>query len=1070
MIHSALPPVSAALVSYGLAASSLSASFITWDVDSSAVILPYIFAFQLALGIWLVGAAPSMLGGNEVEQSKTIDGDDKKDRLDNAPTFNCAIGPWEGRLLSNLLVFAPLIVHLVTFRQRFVYYASYDDLYDFLLIATVPYIFHYLLASNGVFDERWRRSLIWLLKAGTSPVGGRTLRGAAVPMVVSLVSCIALQQRYLVSLCARASYIINGHDGVISPTLASLFLTLGTLLAYVTIWFFGRQTTEGEYLLGEYHEDVFQLLLGASAVSFGMSCSPPWTFLPVPMLAAESLALWVITKQLRYAMLTIFVFFTCGTILIAYRLTFLSETVEILPGIRIGLKSFAQMAMSTSFWLILLVGLVHRAPGGFLAEKMKKWDFTGICFSLYGLVLVALEFSLLRCPMPLYSRDSFEVGKVAVYSAATSYFTGLLVLVITWHMKRQKLISMGNAMVSASVAIGKMLAVLLEANVLDGDDSLRMLLLRWAIATSLLVTIYAPYVLKPVHVKMSVHAKRNLGPSGKPTNDLPKNAFLTVVIYCAVLLPIVIVLSVRLLIEPLVGLLTGHNKAAFYMTSPRLSEVIGYSASLWGLAVLQMIKHFLPDGGADVMRRLSALTFVMGLFLSFCSPAGFGASQPVEDSLFKSVSSLDVDDGSSSGGWGLISAFLAIILALTGPLDLRDVKSTSGKSDTKHLFRLMIFGILFGCGLAWLIVMQSMCKDIFIPIFVTAFSSMAMAFLGTIASVMAYFLETKDFSEAEQIANVWLGVAFPIFFLIASVSLSAHSLSFGIGGWASTYLSVCGLVSVAFTVMVRLRKDKNATTRGYGNVACVISWLCAISTVYGRYGVAGVGVVGSTHVAGIPASVVGTLLCSPILLLLEGEPSKGRRKLYHTSTSSKRKKGLVLQSLPWIAPLLTGTIGIFLISTLYAIFLRGCGLSKFSLIFGAGDVIKNQEDVFSHVYGSVRHTRAGGLDDVASLAQKSVVHTRTMIAAARLSGSGIWTSKSFFGPVMHFVGLVVSLPGLRSLVQHSWGGKAPPSSKVLILLPLQILAMFLGKGIPSLVAAAVIGFFGGLAQLSALRT
>ena len=36
------------------------------------------------------------------------------------------------------------------------------------------------------------------------------------------------------------------------------------------------------------------------------------TFLPVPMLLAESLALWVITKQLRYAVLTAFVFFTYG--------------------------------------------------------------------------------------------------------------------------------------------------------------------------------------------------------------------------------------------------------------------------------------------------------------------------------------------------------------------------------------------------------------------------------------------------------------------------------------------------------------------------------------------------------------------------------------------------------------------------------------------------------------------------------------------------------------------------------------------------------------------------------------
>ena len=95
-------------------------------------------------------------------------------------------------------------------------------------------------------------------------------------------------------------------------------------------------------------------------------------------------------------------------------------------------------------------------------------------------------------------------------------------------------------------------------------------------------------------------------------------------------------------------------------------------------------------------------------------------------------------------------------------------------------------------------------------------------------------------------------MAFPVFFVISSISLSAHSVSFGIGGWASTYLSVCGLLAGAFCIVVRMREEKNSTTRGYGNMGCVISWLCAIIVVYGRYGVSGVGIVGASSVAGIP--------------------------------------------------------------------------------------------------------------------------------------------------------------------------------------------------------------------------
>lgn len=307
ILHSTLPPVSSVMVAYGLTASSLSSSYTSWGLDVAAIIFPHVFSLHLAFGIWLVGAAPSMLGSlDAVERDNDFNGradkkgdDDKRAKREKGHNFTCAINPREGRVLSFLLVFIPPIVHVVTFRQRIAYsYASWDDLFDLILISTIPYILHYLLASNGVLDERWRRSLSWILKSGTSPIeGGRTLRGAIVPMAVSLLSCIALQQRYLVPLCARASYIVNGHDGIISPMLASTFLTLGTIFAYATVWFFGRKNSNGEYLLGEYHEDAFQIILGASAVFFGLSCSPPWTFLPVPMLAAESLALWIITRQ-----------------------------------------------------------------------------------------------------------------------------------------------------------------------------------------------------------------------------------------------------------------------------------------------------------------------------------------------------------------------------------------------------------------------------------------------------------------------------------------------------------------------------------------------------------------------------------------------------------------------------------------------------------------------------------------------------------------------------------------------------------------------------------------------------
>jgi hypothetical protein len=106
------------------------------------------------------------------------------------------------------------------------------------------------------------------------------------------------------------------------------------------------------------------------------------------------------------------------------------------------------------------------------------------------------------------------------------------------------------------------------------------------------------------------------------------------------------------------------------------------------------------------------------------------------------------------------------------------------------------------------------------------------------------------------------------------------------------------------------------------------------------------------------------------------------------------------------------------------------------------------------------------LDEVALLAKNSIVHTKTMISAARLNESGVWTAKSISGPMLHIIGLLMITPGLRNLLQYSWSGTKSQASKVTLVLLLSILSMLIGNGIPSLVAAAIISFVGGLMMLS----
>jgi hypothetical protein len=895
-LYSTLPPISSSYVTYAFA--SYYGSSIGGDIgakggmgatmtttmmmgggatdDVAMTMLPYVFALHMVVGMRVVVGCSKARCAYARDVERYEEGGPTPTSRPSTSRHACAIHPRDGRNMSCMLVFLPAMMHAIMFRYRITYrYASWDDAYDLVLICVVPYALHRLLlcattmddgggvgvgggttTGNGttmttIIDERWRRSLPWILRTDAP----------FVPLVMSFVGCIAFQHRYLVPLCARASYVFNGHDGVSSPAWASAFLSCGTALACASYWFLGRKDAVGTgYLLGEYHEDFFQLLLASSASCFGLSCGNNWTVLPVPVLFATSIALWILTRQLRYASLAAFVYTTVSSILVTYRLTFLNESVQILPGRTVVLRKFANVAMLASTWLILLVGLVVRAPGGYASRPMRKYDVTGACLVAYAIVLVVMEFALIIEPMPLYSRDNNEVGRVAVYSPAIAYLTGALFLVVAWRLRTQNLIGGASVVVATSIMVGKILAVVIESS-LDAYDSLGMMYRRWMVSSLLIISIQAPSFIKPIHMKMIMHySKKRRDPSAKPwgPRGLPPYATWTIIFYCAIVLPYVIVTAVRLVIEPLVGLLTGQGGGGGYSTSSKWSEVIGYSASLWGMSVLSMINHFLPDGGAEVWRKVSALTFVVGMFVSFAAPA-FPNSSPSSSSLwedgyaFQSVMRLDAkDDDSSTGSWGLVSAFLAIMLAISGPLELREVKDDSGRRDTRQFLRLMIFGMMFGCGLSWFIVMESMSTDIFIPIFVTTFSCMAMSTLGTVATVMGYFLEERDFVEVEQIANLWAGVGFPVFFVISSVSLSAHAYPFGIGGWASTYLSVCGLLAGAFSAMVRMREEKSPTTRGYGNMGCIISWLCAIFVIYGRYGIAGVGVVGTTSVAGIP--------------------------------------------------------------------------------------------------------------------------------------------------------------------------------------------------------------------------
>jgi hypothetical protein len=378
----------------------------------------------------------------------------------------------------------------------------------------------------------------------------------------------------------------------------------------------------------------------------------------------------------------------------------------------------------------------------------------------------------------------------------------------------------------------------------------------------------------------------------------------------------------------------------------------------------------------------------------------------------------------------------------------------------------MLFSVMFGSGVSWFITIQSMSQENFLILMVTSLSCMVVSFFGTVTCVLGYFLELESFDEVDQMAKVWVG-AFVIFGVITGVptlvlsNLSTHA--FGAGGWLSTYLAVSCCVTSALSWVLRLRPSKNQTSRGLGNLSCITSYVFAIIVLYGRFGVAGLDYAFDvTTIMGIPVSVFGTFLISPMLLALEGEVSNDRRsRVSRISTTNakppKKTMGLTLKNLSAsnrLVPLIVGSLLVFFTATLYAIFLRG------SFLFGS-TVAKSHVDVFSNVFGKK--------DALAAMAEKAISQSQALVVSARLAGSGLWTSDNILGPLIHLGGLAAAVPSAFLLVSQMWSGVNVPKAQVVFALPLNSFPLLLCRGIPSLRAAALIGFAGGIFQLIILQ-
>jgi hypothetical protein len=1010
--------------------------------------------------------------------------DDKKRRSSSAAAATLLI--CHERIHILLARFAPLLLHVAICWNRIMHqFAGVDDLCELVLVFSIPNLVCDVLLAVS-FD------------ALPPPSPTSSLRVAA----LAVASWIAFQQRYLLTLTHSFLVRLTGHaPSVASSTVYGVAAVLSTV-ASAFLWNLSSLPPPSSsavksragwtsWLLGEYRDDFVQLGLALAGLFVGRLFGLPWNFTPLPILAFLGLTLWIATRMLRYLVIFLFVVHATGMVVFTYRFAGMTDISISLVGLRsVTLMRFGFLVVIGSVLAGLVAGLAIRSSGGYGYQLLKRVHGVGILMTLYSLLLMVLEITLSKRPVPSNELVGVEFDADEIQDSGTLYQyvygmgTAFVLAVIATFAMRVCIMTPAACLMVISVNLGKAICFWMESvssTSLADDESGFQLLMRSLVAATLIWVMFAPRVLlDPLHSKL----KRRR--SSLTATEVPAEARRTVYLYTVFVLPVTLVSAMPKVLFPLAGLLSDAYQNAFYATfasrSLPLAELLASTVALWGLASLSMMNHYLPDETTGQgLKKLTAFAFLIGSLLFLVSPViGSGISaKALSNNPYAAVSSLGsqlMRGKQRSGAWGLLSAALATLLALSGPLELRErrvVGAATGHAskDRYLLLRTMIFGLMFGGGVAWFIVLQNL-RDVERGTLVfLVMSCLSVACMGTVAAILGYFLDLEAFGDAVKVIQFTL-VLTAVLLPVSGIStffMARPSHWFGSNGWLSTYLAVVSLTYFSTALCLRHRPTKNAATCAVANTLGLMSWGTAVAILYGRYGVSGLDANYDIRlVLGIPASVVGTLLLSPMLLVLEGEASARKRSaVSRLSTgrisSSSPAVGIVLARLRpsnRLYPLFFGSVCVFLAASLYVVCLRGSGLLGFfggpatsATYYGAGTSPGN----------------AQSFHDLAALARLAVSHSNAMMASSQLAGSGFWTSHSWTGPIVHLGGVLCCIPTLYLNYQQSWYGKMVPFQSVAMALPLLAVPIFMCWGITLLRWAAACCLLAGTFQAWLIR-
>ena len=1061
-LHSLVPPVCSSILTNHLLRLLLD----YWGTDLVATLAPLVFSVFMTLGMIATGCS--------VSSSKS-----KKHPTNDDPNF--ILTSFSAQMHTMALLLVPGTMHVLTFRDRiFSRYASFDEIYDLVLVWTLPYLLQCVVLGL-VEKSPYSLPKILFPKSGSS-----TLRGTFVPLSTTLVASMAVQQRYLIPLCNEVSYQFNGHN-LASTWVVSFYLTIATTACLFSFWIWGRTSSvTNEVVFGEYHEDVVQIFIALGGMLLGKAFGFPWNLTPLPILAFLGLSVWITTRMMRYLSIFLFVIHATGVVIFGYRFASINITIPLaFRGIEISLVRFGMAEVGSSILIGLIVGFVARPGGGLGVPLLKRVDVPGIILVTYSLLLAVLEVTLIRQRLPesIPSRevDSDVEDSDVVYDHATALITSCLIISIAVSTRRIDVISKVMFRAALALSLGKGIAIFIDAS--ESDNKIRgvgsqqrltqRLLYRVLVTSVLIFVVLAPsVVLKPIHTKSGSRGRRN------PSDDkIPSAAYRNISLYSLLILPLVLIASVPTVLSPLVMALSTHyNLGSYYNMALPISETIGCALTLWGVATLYMLNHYFPDGGGEIWKKASALTLMMGLGVAISAPTvpewllgenDLGISNPYAG-ISSLGSRLTTQGQNRTGGWGILSASLATLLAITGSLELRERRHPSGREDKTLFLRLMMFSVMFGCGISWFITILSMSQENLTALAITTISCMALSFFGTIMCVVGYFAD-HDFDEAVmEIVNITVGVFILFLVVTFTASFMIPSTSgnlFSQGGCVSTYLTIASCVALSFALALRSRTSKTQASISMCNLSCIICYILAVLNLLGRLGVAGLDAeLGVTVIIGIPTSLLGIICVSSILLALEGEGSAETHssrapRMSRRSNKATKVMGVTIENLNGtnkFVPPIAATMIVYYFVGFYTIFLRGAPLlrSKFSLI-GTGETISD--------------IRLKTKDILGVLAEKATQNSQAYSISTHLEGSGVWTATSMSGPILHAAGLIATIPSAYFLLSDSWYGVQTPKAQLLVALPLNVLPVLACRGTPTVQALGIMLLLAGTIQVFSSR-